>query len=355
MQKSTIELEHKKHIGKYIEDSSNLEHLKQKLKQLKEDKKRAVDMIDVFKINENIEITENSINQIETKEDEIDYLLNVVPILNKYNDTETETQIPSQNVNIFNNFVKQSLGKEKGMLYNEYMNVVEHKPFEVVKQDNLYICNECNVQKMLSVLESCMICPQCGTSDTYFDTGLNNLSYEQEINSEGNVTFAYKRINHFSEWMAQFQAKESIDIPVELLESLRAEFHKVKVKKVSDITKTKVKQYLKKLKYNKYYEHVTHITNLLTGIKPPSITTIQEEKLRNMFRDIQKPFDQHKPPGRSNFLSYSYCLYKFCELLGYDDLLCNFPLLKSREKLHQQDVIWQKICNSIGWEYISTV
>ena len=235
------------------------------------------------------------------------------------------------------------------------MNVVENVPLEIVKENNIYICTECDIPKVLSALDSCMICPTCGISDKYFDTGLNNLSYEQEINSEGNVTFAYKRINHFSEWLAQFQAKESIDIPVDLLDKLRSEFHKEKIKKVSDITKQKVKQHLKKLKYNKYYEHVPHITNLLTGIKPPSITSIQEEKLRNMFRDIQAPFDEHKPKDWSNFLSYSYCLYKFCELLGYDDLLCNFPLLKSREKLHQQDVIWHKICNSLGWEYIATV
>ena len=129
----------------------------------------------------------------------------------------------------------------------------------------------------------------------------------------------------------------------------------MKIKNVNEINKTKVKQSLKKLKYNKYYEHVTHITNLLTGIEPPSMSSNLEEQLRNMFRDIQVPFEIHKPKTRSNFLSYSYCLFKFCELLGYDELLCHFPLLKSREKLHQQDKIWQGICQSLSWQYIATV
>ena len=352
MQKSTIELEHKKNINKYVNDSLNLDSLKTQKNNLLVEKKNITELKDILAINNKINTIEHEIKSIESKNNEIDYLLNVVPILYKYNDESDNSTI---NNNVFNNFVKQSKGKEKGALYNEYMNVVENKPLEIVKQDNIYLCYDCNVAKVLSILDSCMICPQCGLSDKYFDTGLNNLSYEQEVNSEGNVTFAYKRINHFSEWLAQFQAKESIDIPIELLDKLRAEFHKEKIKKMTDITKTKVKQHLKKLKYNKYYEHVPHITNLLTGIKPPSITPIQEEKLRNMFREIQNPFDIHKPKERSNFLSYSYCLYKFCELLGYDDLLCNFPLLKSREKLHQQDVIWQKICNHLGWEYIATV
>lgn len=74
-----------------------------------------------------------------------------------------------------------------------------------------------------------------------------------------------------------------------------------------------------------------------------------------MFRDVQEPFNIHCPESRKNFLSYSYVLYKFCELLGEDDFLPCFPLLKSKEKLYQQDVIWKKICNELKWEFISTV
>ena len=32
-----------------------------------------------------------------------------------------------------------------------------------------------------------------------------------------------------------------------------------------------------------------------------------------------------------------------------------FPLLKSREKLQQQDFIWKKICNDLEWEYIPSI
>ena len=234
-------------------------------------------------------------------------------------------------------------------------NQVENIPMESVEKIDSYICNTCNKPKIISVTEALMICPTCGTSDSYFDMGINTLSYEQEINSEGNITFAYKRINHFNEWLAQFQAKESTDIPQSVLDNLRSEFYKNKITNTAMISKTNVKALLKKMKYNKYYEHTAHITNLLTGQKPPNISPDVEEKLRNMFRDIQIPFEEHKPKNRSNFLSYSYCLYKFCELLSLDELLPNFPLLKSREKLHQQDVIWKKICDCLNWQYISTV
>ena len=66
-----------------------------------------------------------------------------------------------------------------------------------------------------------------------------------------------------------------------------------------------------------------------------------EEQLRIMFKEIQTPFMHNCPDNRKNFLSYSYVLHKFCELLEYDELLVYFPLLKSREKLQQQDQIWK--------------
>lgn len=352
MQKSTIELKHKDKINKYSEEYINNKELKQNIEDLENKLKNASELNTILSLNNELNELKYKVKKIETRENEIDYLLNVVPILNKYNDENINNTIQTGTLH---NFVTHTKGKEKGTLYNEFMNVVENKALEITKKENVYICSECNIPKVLSVLESCTICPKCGISDIYFDTGLNNLSYEQEINSEGNITFAYKRINHFNEWLAQFQAKEAIDIPDKILEDLRNEFHKLKIKNVNEITKAKVKQCLKKLKYNKYYEHVTHITNLLSGNKPPSMSQSLEEKLRNMFRDIQVPFEIHKPENRSNFLSYSYCLYKFCELLGLDELLCHFPLLKSREKLHQQDKIWQGICQSLSWQYIATV
>ncbi len=42
-------------------------------------------------------------------------------------------------------------------------------------------------------------------------------------------------------------------------------------------------------------------------------------------------------------------------ILELDYLLEYFPLLKSREKLQQQDVIWKKICQELKWQYIPSI
>jgi hypothetical protein len=198
-----------------------------------------------------------------------------------------------------------------------------------------------------------MICRDCGAANPW---NTEELTYKEEQEStEMIMVYSYKRDNHFNEWLLQFQAQEQTNIPEDVIESLRSEFKKMKIKKLSDITHAKVRSLLKKLKMNKYYEHIPYIANILNGIDPPKMSQELEEQLRKMFQEIQEPFNKHCPASRKNFLSYSYVLYKFCELLGHDEFLDCFPLLKSREKLYQQDVIWKNICKELMWEFIPTI
>ena len=85
------------------------------------------------------------------------------------------------------------------------------------------------------------------------------------------------------------------------------------------------------------------------------MTRKTEEELRRMFKEIQIPFQNHCPIDRKNFLSYSYILHKFVQLLELDEFIPCFVLLKSREKLHQQDVIWKNICKELKWEFIPSI
>ena len=295
--------------------------------------------------------------------EEIEYLLDVAHVLETYGEQDGAqhheevhcTNAETHPADKLSGFVKVVGTQSKGSLYKEYMSIVNNEPATIIEHVNSYICSACNVSKVAIQNDAYMICPNCGCADVYFDSGTQGMSYDQEVNSEVNVHFAYKRINHFNEWIAQFQAKESTSIPEEIVDKLKQEFKKQRITNMHDITQNKIKQLLKKLSFNKYYEHVPHITNILNGIKPPTMTLHLEEQLRCMFRDIQAPFEKHKPKTRSNFLSYSYCLYKFCELLGKDEFLSCFQLLKSREKLYQQDSIWKDICEDMSWQYIPTV
>lgn len=118
---------------------------------------------------------------------------------------------------------------------------------------------------------------------------------------------------------------------------------------------TKIKTIFKKLGLNEYYEHIPYIKSEITGKPAPTINRETEEKLKKMFEQIQEPFEKHCPTVRINFLSYSYVLHKFCQLLELDEFIKCFPLLKSRQKLRIQDLIWKGICSDLKWQFYPSV
>ena len=199
------------------------------------------------------------------------------------------------------------------------------------------------------------ICTTCGRCLLYMDTAAARcLTFEQAGAYSRVTTYAYKRLNHFTEWLNALQGRENTVVPEEVIEAIRAEFKKSRAATRADIRPEKVLAFLKKLKLNKYYEHKYHICNALNGTPPPRVPPELEDALKRMFQSIQAPFERHCPPTRKNFLSYSYVLYKLFELLGERSYLPYFPLLKSHEKLYQQDVIWRNICQDLDWQFVSS-
>jgi hypothetical protein len=281
------------------------------------------------------------------------YLLDCMPIIKEYTAHAPET-VTTQNV--LGVQVATRKGHQRQDLFNRYLNEVEGQ-YDVCpkgQEEHLKPCKGCGAMytRIFDEVQSEDVCLACGATETVLG---NELGFKEEQEIEKNVVYSYKRENHFNEWISQFQAKESTSVPEIVINQLRSEFKKQKIKDLNEITHEKVKALLKKLNWAKYYEHVPYIATILNGIQPPTMPQALEDKLRLMFHKIQDPFEKHKPANRKNFLSYSYVLYKMCELLGEDEYLPCFPLLKSKEKLYIQDEIWFKICKELQWEAIKTV
>jgi ribosomal protein S27E len=280
-----------------------------------------------------------------------EYIIKCMPYMNQY--AEEDVEVTTNSDNVFN--AKETKGLARGSLYTDYLIEVEnHSIQRKQKSSRIDRCSSCELSNVIHCHEASeLVCDNCGLVLSTLIS--DELTYKEEQETSKVINYSYKRENHFSEWLSQFQALESTTIPDEVIEELKGELKKMKIKKMCEITHTKVRGLLKKLKYNKYYEHTPYITNMLNGVKPPKMPQSLEERLRMMFTQIQKPFDDNCPKDRKNFLSYSYVLYKFCELLSEDQYLEFFPLLKSTQKLYQQDVIWKKICQELQWEFIPTV
>jgi len=244
------------------------------------------------------------------------------------------------------------LSQDKSALVDKYMSIIDKKYVRNVEDDNIEICKRCNNQMLCLQQDAIMICNLCGYQELLL-VEQNRPILKQ--NTKDTSHFCYKRINHFREWCNQVQGKESTDIPDEIFEKILTEIKKEKIVDLKTITYSKMRDILKRLRINKYYEHINYIINRINGIPTPQFSPELEEKLCNMFRSIQAPFLKHCPKDRKNFLSYSYVLYKFFQILGLKEYLKYFPLLKSREKLYVQDQIWKKICIDLNYEIIPSL
>lgn len=222
------------------------------------------------------------------------------------------------------------------------------------EKTKLMYCNKCSIEKILITAESIYVCPLCASVD-YVIIDCEKTT-NKETASDNKAGYPYKKINHLNEWLSQFQAKESINIPKEVYDNIIAELHKNKIYDYTKLSLPFMKTHiLKTLGYEVYYEHTVYIVSNLSGIQPPTINKETEDKIRLMFKQIQAPFNKYRPKNRVNFLSYAYVLHKIFQLLELDEFLKYFPLLKSRDKLMLQDELWQKICNDLNWEYYPSI
>ncbi len=399
---NSIDTFHKNKVKVFKQRNSNLNALQKELKIINNKLEQLEnDSIDEDYLSNKTELItkkediEKNINRLENREDESKYYENIHNILEVYynnsnnnnnnnNNNDININIEDDDENLLNNKINKNIinnndcfeetiinskttdnnnntffikkndnninNNNKAKLLNSYMSIVNKSYSNIIQKAN--ICKTCNTEYILIQNEGISVCQTCGSIEKLLIDS-EKPNYKDPINE--NSYFCYKRINHFNEWLSQFQAKESTEIPEHIYCKIVDEIRKMRIYNLNQLTSDKMRQILKKLKFNKYYEHIPHLINKLSGLPPPIMSREVENKLRIMFKEIQEPFIETCPKDRKNFLSYSYVLHKMCQLLGLDEFLTCFPLLKSREKLHNQDIMWRKITEKLNWEFIPSI
>jgi energy-coupling factor transporter ATP-binding protein EcfA2 len=285
------------------------------------------------------------------------YMKNMDILMEYYNRGDGAATVPAATPKDANTFLKffagaAPEGSSRKQMFDEYVARMKLTNNPEVLQQQTEHCMGCNVAREEISSEGILVCPKCG-SEEYALVVSDFQSFRDPPKERNN--YAYKKINHLNEILNQFQAKESTIIPDEVMNEVVLEIRKRRISNIADLTEKEIREILKKLGRSKYYEHAAHILSRLNGNPPPTITPEIEEKIRAMFQEIQAPFLLYCPNDRTNFLSYSYILYKFFELLDLDEYKVYFPLLKSRDRLIAHDQIWAKICDYLKWEFIRSV
>jgi hypothetical protein len=359
----TLDNKHSEFLNDFSKDKKErIPQLKYKKEELKQQLNAKTSIDEILDIKDKILLIDQEIKYLKTKQKE--YFLDNSKIIFEYFETKknisnTSTIRSSINKNnIVNNFFKidNNINNDDQInnnnLVNKYLCNIDDTFIDINSYVNqIDICKYCNYGELIPIEdEGILICNNCSRHIPYL---IENEKPSYKEPPKEVCFYAYKRINHFKEILAQFQGKETTQIPDVVIENIKLQIKKERIE-LSEITNQKTKEILKKLSYNKYYEHIQFIKDKL-GIKPPVMSPELEETMCNLFMELQYPYSKFCPDDRVNFLNYYYTAYKLCELLGENQYLEFFPMLKDREKRIEQDNIWKKICRELNWEFISTI
>jgi hypothetical protein len=238
--------------------------------------------------------------------------------------------------------------QRRTVIFDEYLTQMNCAPAKVAMtaRDECPRC-EAGPKLLLCAARSVMSCSACGYSVTYLDATSTSTSFDEMIEFS---QYSYKRVNHYSMHLALVQGKESHRVPDDILQAVMADlYERAGVREAGEINAKLVRGSLRHLRLRKAYDHVTQITSRLSGRRPPRLPPEVEDKLRNLFLQMQPAFARHAPTTRTNFLSYSYVLYRSFQILGLHDMLDSVSLLKGRDKLEANDAIFRKMCEDLGW------
>lgn len=240
----------------------------------------------------------------------------------------------------------------RATLQEKYLMLVDSNyACEHIKKNPINYCTQCGIEKILFQSEGAYICQNCGE--------VENIIVESDIPGHKEMAnekpkYPYKKINHLKEKLNQLQSKETAFISEHIFNTIRDELRKKRIA-IENVTPPIIKEILKKYKMVDCYEHLQQIFCKITGNPPIAVSRDIEDTVIMMFNKMQESYKTHRPKNRSNFLNYSYVLNKIFKILNMEIHAKYFGLLKSKDKLREQDVIWYKICCDMGWRYYPSV
>lgn len=252
---------------------------------------------------------------------------------------------------------KGQIVSNKAELLDQFRSLIDGRYVRKNSRDNFISkCPKCDNDMTLISAEGKVVCEKCGTSE-YRHTVSEIPSHTDAINEK--PKYPYKKINHLIEKMNQFQSKETNNVPDDIFDIVETEMKKYRLN-TKTVTVGFIKGVLKKYGQNKYYENRQFIFSKITKTPPLSLSREAEEEIKKRFKLLEEPYMLYRPPGRNNFLNYSFVLNKILKIMKLYSHARYFKLLKSKDKLRAQEKSWELICNylqencpELDWSYDS--
>lgn len=307
------------------------------------------------KAQTNIRNIRNKIRDLNNDETMTRFLIDATPIVTEYTSIRTELgrETDPERMKVLKQDLLTLCARFCSSfcpdLYKEHFaKKVRHQ--RLVEEDTCIKCNG----KMIKHSEG-LSCASCGEGRTSLNL---SLSYKQMQEMERRIKLTYRKINHFREFLRHLQGGNKSDVDEKTLEEIAAE---MVVRRISpsELTPEIMSSILKWSGNSDEYEHCVQLVKLLN----PEADVLKmyahhEERLCLLFIKLEAPFKElqlKEFPERKNFLSYPYVAYQLMMHCGYYQYLPYIRLLKSRELLLDQERIYERICDKLGWNFIPVV
>ena len=175
------------------------------------------------------------------------------------------------------------------------------------------ICTDCKSPCKIDEKTSEYVCsqPKCGLSTRIYGEVFDDDQIFYQEGGRGKPV-KYEPIKHCKEWVDRIQAKESTEIPDEVLSKIKRCIRRDSIF-LENLTYEMIRKYLKELKITSYNNHIALIHKLITGVNPIQFT---ERELKLIFMYFSKAiqiFNGIKSKFKSNYPYYPFFIYKIIE------------------------------------------
>ena len=226
---------------------------------------------------------------------------------------------------------------------------------QLVRSD--YEICECGEKMIVAPTSSELFCPNddCGEIRILHGTVFEDYQF---YNQDGQKTKhgSYTHMRHLKFWIERIQARENKEFS-------KSEHGKIDhcIKRdgmlISEINCMVMRNYLKECKLTGLNNHAPLLVRIKTGKVPPQLTYNETNELSIKFSKLMEYYDRLNPEetfDRQNKPYYPYFIYKilenmFCKSSKIRILECIH--LQSRETVIDNDLIYEKICDSSNGEF----
>lgn len=211
-------------------------------------------------------------------------------------------------------------------------------------------CTSCGAQVDDDERAGMSICPRCGVTNELPATGITMAHRECFTSSSASV---YDPLNHLMDTLHSVQGLRTALPPPGLFAALNEAVRRRKIPP-ERLTPESVRRLMKAEGLSRRYNFAAEYCRHCGGHGVPTLGKELEDEIKHMFLSMMSAYEESLPTRRANLLSYPYKIRKMLEILDRPDLAKHFKLLKTRDKIWENDRVWRRTCERMGWPFIPT-